>query len=828
VKHRLLAVIIFLSLVLPAFAPLRQDRDTIDLDIQAGYNGYFRKGQWTPVQVSVSNTGDNLTGEIRVRTGKLSGLAETTYLTPVDLPRNSRKLIFLYVSLEGYKQQIQVEVVDRSGRVVKQEGADIRAVDRGDVLSAVITDSSFGSVDLTARSPGSGQVLQANWQIENIPPVADALTGLDVMLFHDVDTGTLTADQLVAIKDWVLTGGHLIVTGGDPWQRTTAAFGNLLPVSLNGSETLNSLAPLADYLRQSADGLDEDITATRNIHDASARTMVSAEDIPLLVRESYGEGVVDFLAIDPNAEPLRSWSDQDQLWYTMLSTRGQRPSWTRGFNDWDTAREATLTTSSTTLPTFVQLCGFLVLYVLLIGPLNYLVLKRLNRREVAWITIPVLILGFSVLAYSVGFSLRGNVATINRLTVVRAWNDSDQAHVMSLIGVQSPRRSSYEIVANQGYMLRTLPDRGTGLNVPASIREETQYIAESIPIDAGMVASFVTNGYSQLPALDASAEWLLSGDRTPQLRGSVTNTTDMVFEDAVLLVKGESRYLGSLEPGETSRFDVGIGPQDPGPLTLGNQMSQFNLYPSQPWNFQANSPGWCFSAQGLWLTVPDIMRNETFSCEGGIVPGGEQETRRRYRLLASLIYDTEVSGGRDANVYLFAWGSKTPFEMSLPGKPMAYEDSTLYIFQLPVEVVGQSDVVEIPPAMTLWSAIELDDPNTLLDIAPTKFRVSNNGQAAFRFLPMPSMVLDTVEELVIKFQGQGPLRVEVWNWEEQTWNAMNLSPDTDSTSLPNPDPFIGPENSVNVRVLSDDSTLYNQVDYIEVAYRGRLVEQPES
>jgi hypothetical protein len=463
-----------------------------------------------------------------------------------------------------------------------------------------------------------------------------------------------------------------------------------------------------------------------------------------------------------------------------------------------------------------------VLYVLLIGPLNYLVLKRLNRREVAWITIPILILAFSAMAYSVGFNLRGNVATVNRLTVVRTWDGSEQAHVMSLIGVQSPRRSSYEIITDRGYMLRTLPDRGTGLNVPAAIREETLYAAESIPIDAGMVASFATNGYTEAPGLDVSAEWLLYRDQTPQLRGSVTNTTDIVLEDAVLLVKGESRYLGSLEPGETSRFDIGIGPQDPGPLTLGNQLSQYNLYPNRPWNYSTNSPGWCFSAQGLWLTVPDVMRNEAFSCEGGIVPGGEQETRRRYRLLASLIYDTDVSGGRDANVYLFAWGSNTPFEMSLPGKPMAYEDSTLYIFQLPVDVAGQTDVVEVPPAMTLWSAIELDDPNTLQDIAPTKFRITNNGQAAFRFIPMPAMVLETVEELDIKFQGQGPLIVELWSWDEQAWIAVNLNPDADSTTVRDPAPFIGPENSVNVRVVSEDSTLYNQVDYIEVAYRGRL------
>ena len=93
-----------------------------------------------------------------------------------------------------------------------------------------------------------------------------------------------------------------------------------------------------------------------------------------------------------------------------------------------------------------QLCGFLAIYIIVIGPLNYLVLKRLGRRELAWLTIPcLLIIVYSVVAYLTGFSLRGTQATINRLALVQVWPGTDQAQVDGVIGVLAPRRAIYNL-----------------------------------------------------------------------------------------------------------------------------------------------------------------------------------------------------------------------------------------------------------------------------------------------------------------------------------------------------------------------------------------------
>lgn len=819
VKQRLMFLSLILALAMPALlglGPTPQAASEVELTIAAGYNGYFRGGQWIPVQINASNLGDDITGEVRVRTGDLSSIAGTTYSTPLDLPRGSRKQVFLYVSLEGFSQDLQVELVDHAGNVIRRANTRVRVVERGDVLYAVITASPLGAVDLTGVQPGIANAYQANWQIDDVPPLAEALAGLDVILFHDVDTGTLSTEQMLALARWIRTGGHLIVAGGDTWQRTTAAFQELLPVTLQGTTPLDSSAALADYLKTEPAGLDVETTLTRASALPGARVMVASGDLPLIVRGSHGGGTVDFLAFDPNAEPIRSWRDKTHLWEALITSTGQRPSWASGFSSWSIAREATLTTTSTVLPTFMQLCGFLTLYIVLVGPANYLILRRLNRRELAWLTIPVLIAVFSVLAYTVGFNLRGNVATINRLSVARVWADSDEAEVHSLVGVHSPRRTDYDVAAEPGALLRTLPGLGNVLGVPVRIHESLRTIAEDVPIDAGTVSSFAATSFRDAPEIEIAAEWNITSGQMPSVRGSVTNHSNLMLEDAVVVARGATSHLGMLEPGERRSFTLTINAEDPGPLALGSPYSPVIPYNRATWQ-GSNRPGWCFSPEGLYLTLPDVMGDETFSCRSGGASPREQEIRRRFRLLGALIVDRDDSGGRGADVTLFAWSEHPQVEIELLGRPQDSEDTTLYIVEAPIGVRADAEA-EVPPMLTTWTTL----PDGIANLTPLQLQISGADVAEFQFLPLPEMRLDRVAQLDLHFDGRGLVNVEIWDWVSDVWRPVALDPNDPVTTIGGAARYVGPENAVNVRVTSGDAVSFHVVDYVKIGYRGEL------
>lgn len=816
-------LILALALALPgllALGPLPQTGPRVELSLTAGYNSYFRGGQWIPIRINASNLGDDVAGEVRARTGDLSSIAATVYSAPLDLPRGARKQVFLYVSLDGFTQNLQVEMVNPQGDVIGRASTVVRSVDRSDALYAVVTASPLGAVDLTGVAPGIATARQASWQITDIPPLAEALAGLDAILFHDVDTGMLSTEQVSAIKRWVRSGGHLLIAGGDTWQRTTAAFGDILPATLQGTAPLSDGSALAEYIRADPAALSAETTVTRAEPRAGARILAAAGDLPLIVRGTHGAGTVDFLAFDPNAEPVRSWNAKSRLWDVLITSTGQTPSWADGFSSWGVAREATLTTFSTVLPTFVQLCGFLGLYIALVGPANYLILRRLNRRELAWFTIPALIVVFSVLAYTVGFNLRGNVATVNRLTVARLWPGSDEAEVHSLIGIHSPRRSTYDIAAERGYLLRTLPGLGGGIGSPAQINESLRTIAEGVPIDAGTVSSFAASGFAPAPLIEGSAVWDVSVGSTATLRGTITNHSDITLVDAVIVARGTSRHLGMLAPGERRSFTLSVGSQDPGPLSLGSPYSAITPYSASGWGYTASQSSWCFSPEGLYLTLPDVMGHEGFSCAAAGVSPHDQEIRRRFRLLGALIVDRDESGGRGAGVTLFGWSDRALVGVELIGRPQKVEDTTLYIVEIPVSARSSASgaQAEIPPALTTWTAL----PGGLLNVTPLQFQISGSDAAEFQFMPLPQARLDHVAQIDLYFRSQGRLSVEIWDWQSALWRPVALDPNDPITTIGGAARYTGPENAVNVRVSSPDMAGFHLIDYVKIGYRGRL------
>jgi hypothetical protein len=243
--------IFLLFLLLPgllAFSPPQQSNEII-LRVDSGIGGWYRAGQWVPLLITVESENRTVDGQLQVRVSSSSTTSatqfETTYRAPFTIAAGDSKRVFLYVSLNDFAREVQVELLDNESGVVTIQREDVQQLAYDDILHAVVTESTTGILDVSRHTIGRGQNIQTSWQLDEIPPNADALRSLDVLYFTDVDTGQLTTDQINAITDWVASGGHLVVTGGPNWQRTTNGLTNLLPVTPQETVTLDDLTALA-------------------------------------------------------------------------------------------------------------------------------------------------------------------------------------------------------------------------------------------------------------------------------------------------------------------------------------------------------------------------------------------------------------------------------------------------------------------------------------------------------------------------------------------------------------------------------------------------------
>ncbi len=793
----------------------------ITLQVQAGFDGYFRDSEWTPVLVRAANDGDSISGRLVIRPETSGSGITNTYSTPVTLPTGARQTAFLYITARAFATQLRVELLDDAGSVIASQEADLRAIQAQDRLNLVVTDSPVGAVDLTGIRSGHYTGFQADSSISDLPN-NQALDSVDLLMFADVDTGALSSEQRLALADWVTAGGQLIVTGGQNWQATAAGLADLLPLTPGASRDLAGLQPLAGWLRSRADLDAQTVIATGTLRP-DAQVLVSADDgTPLLVRRALGAGEVDYLAADPNNAPLRGWDALPELWLTLVANGSPRPGWGSGFVDWESAaRAAEIVPGYDPLPDILPLCGFLGLYIGLIGPLNYLILNRINRREWAWFTIPAFILVFSVLAYILGFNLRGNEVTLNRVAVVQSWHDSQRARVDQLVGLLSPRRSQYSLDAADNNVLRPIPRplQATGLltrNTQSSIdiRESEQFSAQDFNVDASFIAGFHFNGIVDSPQISGQAaiadDPAIAGQQI--VRGSVRNDSALTLTNPVILARGVALHLDApLAPGDVVPFDLTLtGENAPAPALRSASYTTSSFLTLRPTTVKQS--------------VQDIMGDSYMNANAlGRFTGADsreaQTNRRRQYFLASLMEDYAGTSGRGDRVYLAGWTDSAPLATEVAGASWNAQDTTLYLVELESERAVPSGTVTIAPDQFTWM---VSDYTGLADIAPVNTQLQPGEDVTFRYTPLPGAVLQRVFTLTVNADNVNTSGLStpfyLWNWDISDWESVNTRDEL--ATITNPARFLGPQNAVQIRLVADEIGGYVRINRLTIAQTG--------
>ena len=397
--------LLILLLFTPSIAVAQEDNG-VELQARVGFDGFIKSEYWVPVYLNVANSGPSVEGELRVTANAGTFGDEVVYSSPISLPTQSNKRVVIYVNLPRVSTPT-IELVANNGDVVKELTVQAPTpVEREGILYGVVS-SDPGEFEMLDRvDAGRPSVGVAFLGIEDLPETAVSWTALDVLIFNDIDTGTLSSAQREALESWIQTGGQLVVTGGPGWQKTTASLADLLPVSVSGSESVADLPALSDAVGEPFRDQGPYLVSTSSLR--GGELLFYQDSLPLLAMQEMGRGAVFFLALDPKLAPMLDWDGSELVWGAIASRIPNAPPWGGPFQNSYAAGTAVTSLPSLALPSAWQLILFLLAYTLLIGPVNYMILKRRNQLERAWLTIPAIIIIFSGVAYVTGFQLRGN------------------------------------------------------------------------------------------------------------------------------------------------------------------------------------------------------------------------------------------------------------------------------------------------------------------------------------------------------------------------------------------------------------------------------------
>jgi hypothetical protein len=431
---------------------------------------------------------------------------------------------------------------------------------------------------------------------------------------------------------WISLGGQLFVSGGVGGTKAAAGLADLLPVQVGGALTQGNLAALAGF---AGAGALPNPAATLS----PAQPRAGVEQLPpgsgLLFRWRYGSGLVTFSAFD--FASLRGWASESALWGKLLARPSiLDPGYGARLSQTSLLERGVLRLPSLNLPATGVVLAFLLLYVLVIGPINYLALRRLRRLEWAWLSVPLVVLVFSCGLYAVGAGLRGGQSQLSQATIVQGAEGQPRAFATGFIGLFSPRRAAYTVGFPAQALVGGSPGRFTQSNqFDAVVADDAGARSIQVLADVVSVTTFVAEQMVDLPvAVQSSLQSDAGG-----VRGEVRNTGAGALED-VLIVRGDSfARLGALAPGASQ------------------QLAASSLQQGFPSSVGLADSG-TFNRQGILRALfdPDTVRQRNSGLSGGL--------------------------NDDQGVYLLGWASLPTISATIDGEAATQTGLTLYVIRL--------------------------------------------------------------------------------------------------------------------------------------------------
>lgn len=547
------AAIIAVAALALAPLPLR-GATSVEISARALVGGHYQAGGWLAVVVSLVNDGAPTSGYVSTTS------PDGTVRRFVELPAGSNKAVTLYLRPQAFARTVAVRFEAPEGSTSTQ--VDTRAFERSSSQVAVVGDGAGNLRPQVVGAAGAQIPEPIGIGVADVPERPEPLDGLAAIVWAD-DSSALTEVQRRSLERWVADGGQLVVLGGPDWQARTAAFGDLLPIDSMAAVDGVALDGLGSWTGAGVPEADP-TAATGALRDgATALISDPTSGAPLLAFSGHGAGRVIYSALDLATAAYRGWEGAPMLWSRLLqSNEAIKQVFGGGMPIEEDAANA-ISSALSNLPSLAVppaelLLAVIVGYILIIGPVSYLILRRLDRRELAWVTAPVLIVVFTACSYGIGTSIKGSQVIVNEIAIVRVAAGGTTAAIETYAGLFSPTRTTYDLTVEADALIAPLnaqafaPAGGnqqdvsyvTELGDPAHLRG----LAIGVFGFQGVRATAIAE---HSPALEVS--WSLGED---DISGTVTNTGSEPMEDVAVIAPFGGRLVGDLEPGASEEFTL--------------------------------------------------------------------------------------------------------------------------------------------------------------------------------------------------------------------------------------------------------------------------------
>lgn len=512
-----------------------------------------------------------------------------------SLPARGRRRVFLHLPTGRLPHLLpalrpELSVRDAGGRELATFALAAGRTGTPDaVLLGLLAPATAGDLGLGQGWMSSGASVElVRLAPESLPDRWTGLAPLRALLLHDAPLDALTPEQALALRDYVRQGGTLLVP-------PTAARGGLAHPVLAALAEIRMGAPV---LREKAEALRPfgalPPSAPFRVHPLlNGRPLSGLEDAGVAVFDA-GFGRVVALPYELHAAPFHGWTGlMNLLGHVVAAGPSGDAAWVQGdglLGGLDgLERRAQLLGRMESLvnpfPSFLLLVALTGLYLALVGPLNYVVLRRLRMTLLLVVTVPALSVGFLVLTLGLGFLVKGRSTTVTSVTLLSTAEGLPCARETGVTTLFSPTTRAYAVVPPPGRAaipFRRLYERARGAHDGAPL--EVEVVGGEPRLRSAVVGQWESWAMETRAVADLGAglRWRREGNLV-----RLENGTPLALERALLVGSGPEAAatpLGAVPPGGTAQAavdparwspleDLGFGATSLGGLVLEDALA---------------------------------------------------------------------------------------------------------------------------------------------------------------------------------------------------------------------------------------------------------------
>ena len=614
----------WLFLLLLALSLAFTARADFQFDVFIGYGdqgggGLAPEAGWFPVVCEIKNDGPTFVGVIEISSGNFN--QGQTRRMVVELPTGTLKRVSIPVystSPSHYQSSWDVRLLDERGhlRAPEHTAVPVQSLSSGTTLLGALPRAVSGTPIIRQITTGDNDLQPKVARFVESAVLPDnplVWESMDSFYINSEKALDLNQDQQSALLAWLNAGGHLIVgveaisdVNETPWLR------DIVPFNLTGQRSVTSHSGLQDWLRAYPAGASTllsskprpmnmaggtvmvngvmtsvsslsssppftGLTADPDFESAellvstgtprNGRVLAAAGDTPLVVTAPQGRGSVTVLLFNPERNPMRSWKNLPTFWAVLAGAPpelyvNQSGSRARAYESIDGVFGAMIDSKQIRKLPVEWLLLLLILYLLVIGPLDQYWLKRLKRPMLTWITFPCYVVLFSLMIYFIGYKLRAGETEWNELHFVDVLRNHDAAELRgrTFASIYSPVNATYHVESQQEFS--TFRGEFQGGN-NGSQDEHAEVLQSGNNFRAGIyVPVWTSQLYSSdwwQPA-DLPFNFTVVADRRfandSAWTVTVNNLRDHPLTNVRLILNGRVQELGEIPAGQTRTFNL--------------------------------------------------------------------------------------------------------------------------------------------------------------------------------------------------------------------------------------------------------------------------------